>query len=160
MLTNVLIACALVAATVTIHAVGATLWLVHVAGRYLKNGSSWGGIRIFVALLSTVIFLSTLHVIQITLWAITYQVLVPEILPTFEKAIYFSIVTFTTLGYGDITLHEGVRILSGIESLSGILLVGWTTAVLFSVVQRAWAGLRIATELREYTQNQTRSEPQ
>jgi hypothetical protein len=44
------------------------------------------------------------------------------------------------LGYGDITLveHEW-RLLSGIEALNGILLVGWTTALLFLVVQRSWA---------------------
>ena len=48
-------------------------------------------------------------------------------------------VTFTTLGYGDITLVEhDWRLLSGIEALNGILLVGWTTAFLFMVVQRSW----------------------
>ena len=114
----------------------------------------------FVALLSTVIFLSGLHVIQIVLWALTYQELAPDTLPTFETAIYFSFVTFTTLGYGDITLHEGVRVLSGIESLSGIILVGWTTAVMFGVVQRAWSGLKIVGKYREYEQNQTRSDMQ
>jgi len=43
------------------------------------------------------------------------------------------------LGYGDITLveHEW-RLLSGIEALNGILLVGWTTALLFLVVRRSW----------------------
>jgi len=50
------------------------------------------------------------------------------------------VVTFTTLGYGDITLPEQEwRMLSGIEALNGILLVGWTTAFLFAVVQRSWS---------------------
>ena len=58
----------------------------------------------------------------------------------FSDFIYMSFVTLTTLGYGDITLvaHEW-RLLSGIEALNGILLVGWTTALLFLVVQRSWA---------------------
>lgn len=158
MLDLLLIGIGLIATTVTIHAVGATLWLAYVASRYLKSGGSWGSFRLFGALLSTVVFLSGLHVIQIVLWALSYQHLVPDTLPTFEKAFYFSIVTFTTLGYGDITLGAGVRVLSGIESLSGILLVGWTTAVLFSVVQRAWAGLDVAARLRDQVQNTNRSE--
>ena len=64
-------------------------------------------------------------------------------LKTFEEATYFSVVTFTTLGYGDMTLHDhDWRLLSGIEALNGILLVGWTTALLFLVVQRSWATTR------------------
>lgn len=75
-------------------------------------------------------------------WAVAYMSLLPDgELATFEKALYFSFVTFTTLGYGDITLSEGWRLLSGIEALNGILLVGWTTALLFAVVQRTWQGL-------------------
>ena len=52
-----------------------------------------------------------------------------------EKAIYFSLVTFTTLGYGDITISSTNRILSGFEAMNGILLLGWTTAMMFSVIQ-------------------------
>ena len=60
----------------------------------------------------------------------------------YERAVYFSIVTFTTLGYGDITLpYEEWRILSGVEALNGILLFGWTTAFLFAVVQRSRSSL-------------------
>ncbi len=65
--------------------------------------------------------------------------LLPEnVLDSFEEATYFSFVTFTTLGYGDITLAGAWRILSGIEALNGVLLLGWSTALLFAVVQRTW----------------------
>ena len=53
------------------------------------------------------------------------------------KFYYYSFITLTTLGYGDITLSEGWRILSGIEALNGLLLVGWTTALLFAIVQKS-----------------------
>ena len=59
-----------------------------------------------------------------------------EELTTWEDAIYFSIVTFTTLGYGDITISGGWRLLSGIEAMSGILLFGWSAALLFALVQQ------------------------
>ena len=158
MFDNLLIGSILVAATISIHAYGSTVWLSYVTSRYLKDGGGWGAGRAFLALLGTVLFLMSLHLVQIVLWALTYQEFVPKILPTFEKAFYFSIVTFTTLGYGDVTLNEEFRMLSGIESLSGILLVGWTTAVMFSVVQRAWAGMEISRKLREYEIQQVRSE--
>jgi voltage-gated potassium channel Kch len=93
------------------------------------------------AIISTAVTLLMLHVIEVVVWAVAYRAL-PSIstLDTFEKAMYFSVVTFTTLGYGDITLpQEEWRMLSGIEALNGILLVGWTTAFLFAVVQRTWS---------------------
>ena len=56
-----------------------------------------------------------------------------------EQAVYFSLVTFTTLGYGDITLDAPWRILTGIEALNGVLLLGWSTALTFAVIQTALA---------------------
>jgi hypothetical protein len=80
-----------------------------------------------------------LHTVEIMVWAGVYQALVPvSDLPDFETAVYFSFVTFTTLCYGDITLSEGWRLLSGIQALNGILLVGWSTALMFAVVQKTW----------------------
>jgi len=142
LLTLNLIGAALVAITVAIHAVGSTAWVRFVARNYLNEDGSWGTRRTLGAITSTVIVLISLHAIQITVWAVAYLAVLPEgELETFEKALYFSFVTFTTLGYGDITLSEGWRLLSGIQALNGILLVGWTTALLFSVVQRSWQGL-------------------
>ena len=69
-----------------------------------------------------------LHMIEVVIfiWPVSYQLPLPvSQLDTFEKATYFSIVTFTTLGYGDITLsdHEW-RMLSGIEALNGVSVRG------------------------------------
>ena len=90
-----------------------------------------------VILAGTGVGLLALHVIQVGIWAGTYVLLpdVPEI-NSFEQALYFSIVTFTTLGFGDITISGDWRLLSGIEAMNGILLFGWSTALLFAVVQR------------------------
>ena len=52
---------------------------------------------------------------------------------SFEKALYFSMVTFTTLGYGEITIASDNRILSGLEAINGIILIGWSTAFMFAV---------------------------
>lgn len=92
-----------------------------------------------IVLTVTVIVAIGLHTLQILVWAVSYLILLPEGgLQTLEEALYFSFITFTSLGYGDITLDVGWRLLSGIEALSGILLLGWTTALIFAVVQRTW----------------------
>ena len=48
---------------------------------------------------------------------------------------YFSLVTFTTLGYGEITISSANRILAGLEAINGITLIGWSTAFMFAVFQ-------------------------
>lgn len=53
----------------------------------------------------------------------------------FEEALYFSIVTYTTLGYGDITLNADWRLLSSLEAASGIIFFGWSTAIVISAFQ-------------------------
>jgi len=136
----VLTGMALVIATVLVHAVGTHALILFLGRRY---GNASGLIRShksLPAVIWTAIVLMALHVIEIQLWAVTYMLVLPEDpLDTYEKALYFSFVTFTTLGYGDVTLstHDW-RILSGIEAMDGILLAGWSTALLFVVVQRSW----------------------
>jgi len=136
-----LIGAAMIAITVAIHALGTSIWVRRIAREFLGN-RNWGGHRAMLVLINTALVVLVLHTIEIVLWAAAYRVLLPAAdFASFEEAVYFSFVTFTTLGYGDITLGTGWRLLSGIEALNGILLVGWTTAMIFSVVQNIWRGL-------------------
>jgi hypothetical protein len=131
----ILIGVGLVAVTVLIHAFGTAWW-----ARFLIH--RWSNRRAPIArvMVSSVVALLLLHILEVMVWAVGYRVLVPiDQLETFEAATYFSLVTFTTLGYGDITLGTDWRLLSGLEALNGILLVGWTTALLFAIVQRLWS---------------------
>ncbi len=70
------------------------------------------------------------------LWAGLYVMV--GALPTTSEALYFSLVTFTTLGYGDITLHEPWRMLAAFQAANGILMFGWTTAIIVAVAQRVF----------------------
>lgn len=133
-----LIGAALVAITVIIHAIGTSVWVHHLKKRF-DDDLPWTSRRSVLVLVNTAIIVIALHSLEIVIWAGAYQLFVPtNELATFEEAVYFSFVTFTTLGYGDITLSAGFRLLSGIEALNGIILVGWTTAMIFSVVQYIW----------------------
>ncbi len=138
-----LIGAALIVLTVVLHAIVTVGWVRVLMGRYDPSevGRHWG--QMLAVLMATGVLLLALHTLEIGLWAYAYLELVPSgQLDSFEEAMYFSFVTFTTVGYGDITLSEGWRLLSGIEALNGILLVGWSTALLFAIVQRSFAGAR------------------
>jgi hypothetical protein len=72
--------------------------------------------------------------VEILLWALLYRSL--GIIPSLESSLYFSGVTFTTVGYGDMTLPACWRLLSVGEAVNGVLMAGWSTAQLITVVQR------------------------
>ena len=129
----------LVATTVVIHAVGTTRWLRHLSFRFADAADLNRTSRLLRIVVGTIFVLTILHTLQIIVWAMAYlYMLPPDVLASFEEAIYFSFVTFTTLGYGDIVLTEVWRIFSGVEALNGVLLIGWSTAMLFAVVQKVW----------------------
>ena len=77
------------------------------------------------------LFLAT--ILQVWAWATLYLVL--GALGSIETAVYFSTVTFTTLGFGDVTLGENWRLLSSFEAANGLLMFGWSTALIFAAVQ-------------------------
>jgi len=88
-----------------------------------------------------VIVMATVSVAEVLLWASAY-ILLGEI-QSLEPAFYFSMVTFTTLGYGDIVLDESWRLLASFQASTGILMFGWTTAILIAVVQHCYFGKKL-----------------
>lgn len=66
------------------------------------------------------------HFSGIAIWAVLLFAL--SVFPDLSTAFYFSIVAYTTLGFGDITLPEPWRITSGIMAANGFLMFGWSTA--------------------------------
>lgn len=74
------------------------------------------------------------HLVEISLWALMY--VWDAAIPDLPSAFYFSAVTYTTTGYGDLVLSPEWRIVAGIEALTGILMCGWSTAFFFAVVSR------------------------
>ena len=139
MFKSVIVGLVLIGITVSIHAVGSTWWIRSMKRRNASPNKRLRPRKALTVLMSTAIFLLTLHILEVVLWGMIY-VLLPELneIRTIGDGIYFSFITFTTLGYGDITLNHPWRLLSGIEAMNGILLFGWSTAMLFAVVQRIW----------------------
>lgn len=77
--------------------------------------------------------------IEAALWALLYMYdpLITN-LPDLETAFYFSMVTFTTLGYGDVVLTGSWRTLASIQAANGVIIFGWTTALIFYFIQRIY----------------------
>lgn len=85
-------------------------------------------------IISTALFASiAIHVIEAWIWAVLYYLLGE--FENLQNALYFSVVTLTTLGYGDITLSNKWQLLSAFEAMGGLLLFGFTTAFLISFIQ-------------------------
>jgi len=78
-------------------------------------------------------------VLEAGLWALLYLFypLVAE-LPDLETAFYFSMVTYTTLGFGDVVLTGPWRVLASIQAANGVIIFGWTTALIFYFIQRIY----------------------
>jgi ion channel len=130
-----LLALALLAACVIVQSTGMLL-LIHWLARLRQVLESPSARRRVWLLLRLFVWIVLLHLIQVGLWAVVFWR--ARELPTLETAVYFSLVSYTTIGFGDVVLGPGWRVLAGIEGLTGILLAGWSTAFVFAVVNRMY----------------------
>src|SRR5680860_190573 len=105
---------------------------------HLARGPTKSLVRSTLKLDVFVLWLFLATVIEVWTWAMLYLAL--GALRSLEQAVYFSTVTFTTLGFGDITLDETWRLLSSFEAANGLLMFGWSTALIFAAVQWVYAG--------------------
>ena len=74
------------------------------------------------------------HTMEVTLWAIVLMAI--GAVAGLEPALYFSLVCFTTLGFGDITLPTEWRFLSAMLGANGFLMFGWSTAYMVELIRR------------------------
>jgi Ion channel len=113
----------------------ATVLIVYLVVRLIRTGYTGQEFWKNVAVMMIVsLVTAAAHLIQIALWAVAFLI-VGEI-STFEKALYFSAVNYTALGYGDIILSERWRLLGPLEAINGLLLFGLSTGVMFAVMSR------------------------
>jgi len=133
MIERLALASVMVGLTVTIHFFGlmVLLWMLRQRAHKL-HPESW--MRHGAAIMFVVMGLMLLYAIEVWLYAGAYLII--GALPDLETALYFSTVSFTTIGYGDVVLGERWRLVGAIEGANGLLLFGWSTAFLFSVISR------------------------
>ena len=132
MLFEIFIGSAMIVLTTLIHGVFTMVGVEYMrdyVDRHHEPALIWSTLRLTVFVLW--FFLAT--ILEVWSWAVLYVFL--GAFQSIETAVYFSTVTFTTLGFGDIVLEDEWRLLSAFEAANGLLMFGWSTALVFVGVQ-------------------------
>jgi hypothetical protein len=143
MLIEILFGGGLVVATVAIHAVGFHALLKVILRTHTLDRSGFR--RITGSVVGMTCWLILIHLIEMAVWGLFY--FWQGCLPDVEAAFYFSAVTYTTVGYGDLVLPKPWRMLAPLEALTGILMCGLSTGLFFAVVSR-WISNYLAKDSR------------
>jgi hypothetical protein len=129
MLSKLVVAFSLMALCVTIHAMGLTSAFRWMHARLVRTTSHfWDAPWMLVRIAAWTLLL---HLIEILVWAFLY--VWRGAMPDFTTSAYFSAVTYTTTGYGDLVLPKEWRLVGGVEALTGILMCGLSTGLFFAV---------------------------
>ena len=132
MFRELLIALSIVTICVVIHTAGLVLFAQVIIERSVRPERMATVPRQTLLLIVVFAVVITLHLIEATLWATFYYL--RSLFPNFETALYFSLVTYASIGFGDVVLPERWRLLSAIEGISGVLLCGLSAAFIFAVI--------------------------
>ena len=89
--------------------------------------------RLIAVMIATVTVLMIAHLAEVIVWSGVY--VMTSIAPDGTDLIYFSFVNYTTLGYGDVTPVQRWHLLGPMTAMNGVLLFGWSTAVIFEVLR-------------------------
>jgi hypothetical protein len=133
MLRQLLVGAAASTCNIVIHALvmAAVVRVVHRAN-LLSPVRPWRYLS--VVMIATVMVLMASHVCEVLVWSLCY-VMVGATPPGADR-VYFAFVNYTTLGYGDITPVQNWRLLGPLTAMNGVMLFGWSTAVIFEVLRR------------------------
>lgn len=123
----------------TLIHIAVSVWVIHRLRANEALVEAQTGLRAFVVVSLVVMVLLASHTAHLYIWAISLWLL--GALPGYEEPIYFALVTYTTVGYGDVTLGPDFRILGGMASVNGILAFGLTTAFLVGLFPEIVGGL-------------------
>lgn len=136
MLHQILIGAALVGATAFIQA-GFMLAGLRALERLRTTERRFSHRHATLIIVSFVLFLFLAIVVDVWIWAAVYWA--AGAISSFEEALYFSTTSFTTIGYGDVVLTREWRLLSSFEGANGMIIFGWTTALVIAVIQRFYS---------------------
>jgi hypothetical protein len=90
--------------------------------------------RLIVVMIATVSILMVAHISEVIVWSLTYAIV--DAVPAGADRVYFAFVNYTTLGYGDIVPVKHWQLLGPMTAMNGVLMFGWSTAVIFEVLRR------------------------
>ncbi|HSV22442.1 MAG TPA: potassium channel family protein [Xanthobacteraceae bacterium] len=134
MLQQMAVGAAVGACNIVIHALvmAVVLWVTRVVSAKAR-WHPW--LFLIVVMFATVSVLMIAHACEVIVWSVAYAMVGAA--PAGTDLVYFAFVNYTTLGYGDVVPVEAWRLLGPMTAMNGVLLFGWSTAVIFEVLRRA-----------------------
>lgn len=147
MIQQLLLALVLSALTVIVHAVGTVRVAVPFCGLWKRKPDPRVMARPITTLIRLVSGLLVLHLIAMAMWAAAYRLF--GVLPDFETCFYFSLMSYPTVGYGDVGPATAWRLLGPIEGTVGVLMLGLSTGILVIAVQRLYSNRLPAGDSRQ-----------
>ena len=132
MVKELLVAFGIVAVCLLLHVatiVSLADWMLDRREKAKREMGTFGYMLLLLVAFSIIIIL---HMVEIAIWASFY--FVRSLFQDFETAFYFSITSYTTIGFGDVVLPRAWRMLGGIEGVTGVLLCGLSTAFVFAII--------------------------
>lgn len=139
MLRQILVGAAVSVCNIAIHAflMATVIWAARIGGAITTSRQS---LRLIAVMTTTVSFLMAAHFAEVLVWALAYAIV--DAAPEGADLVYFAFVNYTTLGYGDVTPVARWHWLGPMTAMNGVLLFGWSTAVIFEVLRRAMTTIR------------------
>ncbi len=136
MLRQFVLGAAVSVCNITIHALVMTL-VVNVAQKASAIAIANRSLLLTGVMIATVSVLMAAHAAEVIVWAGAY--LLVGAAPAGSSMVYFAFVNYTTLGYGDVVPVKEWQLLGPMTAMNGVLLFGWSTAVIFHVLRRTMA---------------------
>jgi hypothetical protein len=146
MLRQFIVGTAVSVCNIAIHAMVmvAVIRVAYIAG---ESATSLQSLRLIGVMIATVSVLMAAHLAEVLVWSFSYAIV--SAAPPGTDLTYFAFVNYTTLGYGDVTPVERWHLLGPMTAMNGVLLFGWSTAVIFAVLRRTMMTSPIEEGLRE-----------
>ena len=121
---------------IAIHALVMTT-VVRIAQVRGTQNRSHPYVLLIAVMIPTVLILMITHTFEVLVWSLAYSMV--NVASAGVDLVYFAFVNYTTLGYGDVLPIERWRLLGPITAMNGVLMFGWSTALIFEVLRRTLA---------------------
>jgi hypothetical protein len=121
------------AVNIALHALVMTV-VMQVARNASARSKLHASKHLVLVMIPTVLVLMVTHALEVVVWGLSYWLV--DAAPVGTDRVYFAFVNYTTLGYGDVVPVVRWRLLGPITAMNGVLLFGWSTAVIFEVLRR------------------------
>lgn len=138
MLRVLIVSVILISLCLMIHTFGLVLLADWQMRHSLKLKQKFSITRSSLLLVSAFAAITVLHLLETFIWAVFYYWW--RHFSNLETSWYFSLGSYTTIGYGDVVLPAKWRMLGGVEGINGVLLCGMSTAFLFLIIIRMFEG--------------------